>query len=377
MKLKTHLILLGMALNVQVLFGGIESIKCQGGDGPNPLVIVEKAKAQEIEYSPVGQVEEFLLLEKKGVLVYRNQMQDIYELNLRNGKSRKIARSRFALSSVKDDSDRYITLRDRATILDTGVYPPEWRWWATPKPLKHVYWHRFLGRETLFSVDASEPQNSKQRIRVYSFGRKGMTPHLCNLYSGPGEHFFLGEGHAYPSIFLYRTKKEGNCTRLSYFNIQIEGEILGKPKCELYTSGQYSTLLPGNVVEVYQFPELMQGNHNMFVVRTDDPNRNLLWDDGIYGCRFYNFEGSTPLVLNSKQAVLAAWSEVEGLSLVYPRKLEKGEPTVARPLFGRLQGPLTQKDLILSDNGRYLYVLARLKDQSPDEPKKIIRVDLQ
>ena len=114
----------------------------------------------------------------------------------------------------------------------------------------------------------------------------------------------------------------------------------------------------------------------MFVVRTDDPNKNLLWDDGIYGCRFYNFGNSVPMVLNSKQAVLAAWSEQEGLSLVYPRKLEKGEPTVVRPLFGMLEGPITKGDLILSDNGKTLFVLARTKDQSKGEGKRLIRVNL-
>ena len=354
----------------------ISSVKCQGGDGPNPLKLIDGSKDEGMQYSTMGEIQEFVFLESKNALVYRNHDGLIFELNLASGKSRKIASSQWPLSAVKDENDRFITLRDRATVLDTGTHPPHWRRWSHKNPLKHVYWHHFLGKETLFSVDPYQVSESKQRISIYSFSRKGVTPHLCNLFANKGEHFFLGEGHVYPYIFLYKVKKEGNRTRLSYFNIQIEGELLGKPKCQLYTSGQYSTSLPGNVLEVYQFPELMQGNHNMFVVRTDDPNKNLLWDDGIYGCRFYNFGNSVPMVLNSKQAVLAAWSEQEGLSLVYPRKLEKGEPTVVRPLFGMLEGPITKGDLILSDNGKTLFVLARTKDQSKGEGKRLIRVNL-
>jgi len=372
--------LIALVLSTFIVWGSawaeISSVKCQGGDGPNPLQLVDGLKNNVLQYPSVGEVQEFVLLESKNALIYRNHEGMIFELNLRSGKSRKIASSRWPLSSIKDENDRFITLRDRATVLDTGTQPPTWRWWSHKNSLKHVYWHRFLGKETLFSVDPYQVSESKQRISVYSFSRKGVTPHLCNLFANKGEHFFLGEGHVYPYIFLYKTKKEGNCTRLSYFNIQIEGELLGKPMCQLYTSGQYSTSLPGNILEVYQFPELMQGNHNMFVVRTDDPNKNLLWDDGIYGCRFYNFGSSVPMVLNSKQAVLASWSEQEGLSLVYPRRLDKGEPTVVRPLLGMLEGPITQKDLILSDNGKTLFVLARMKDQQKDEAKRIIRVNL-
>lgn len=354
----------------------ISSVKCQGGDGPNPLKLLEGLKENVSQYIPIGEVQEFLVLESRNSLIYRNHQGMIYELNLGSGKSRKVASSQWPLSKLKDDNDRFVTLKNSATVLDLGTQPPHWRWWSHKNSLRHVYWHRFLGKETLFSVDPYQVSESKQQISIYSFSRRGVKPHLCNLYANKGEHFFLGEGHVYPYIFLYKIKKEGNCTHLSYFNIQIEGELLGKPMCQLYTSGQYSTSLPGNVLEVYQFPELMQGNHNMFVVRTDDPDKNLLWDDGIYGCRFYNFGKSVPMVLNSKQAVLAAWSELGGLSLVYPRKLDKGEPTILRPLFGLLQGPITQGDLVLSDDGKWLYVLAHTRDQSPHESKRFIRVNL-
>jgi hypothetical protein len=218
---------------------------------------------------------------------------------------------------------------------------------------------------------------NQQQIEVYSFGQKGVKPHICNLYSSFGEVFHLGEGHSYPYVFLYRVKKENQCTRLTYFNIQIEGELAGLPVCKLYQSGQYSTLIPGNVKEVYQFPELMTGNQNMFVVRTDHPEKNLLWDDGVYGCRFYNFGQRIPMVLNPRQTTLAVWSEEEGLSLIYPRTFENGEPVILHPLRDQIIGPVHQHHLALSDDGKKLLVLAKLKGSHESEHRQLIKVELQ
>ncbi|NBT58811.1 hypothetical protein EBT16_08520 [bacterium] len=240
-----------------------------------------------------------------------------------------------------------------------------------------MYWHKFLGRDSLFSVGSSFVRPHQQRIEVYSFSRKGVKPHICNLFSDAGSFYHLGEGHVYPYVFLYGVKKEGDKTRLTYFNIQIEGELAGMPMCQLYQSGQYSTLIPGNVKEVYQFPELMVQNQNMFVVLTDHPEKNLLWDDGAYGCRYYHFGSRQPMVPNSRQAVLAVWSEDEGLSLIYPRRFEAGEPVVIRPLKDQIEGPIQRHHLILSDDGKTLFVLAKLKGGEDGQHRRLIRVSLQ
>jgi hypothetical protein len=323
-----------------------------------------------------GTVSEFVVWEKKGVVVYRNQDGRIYQLFLSNGKSYPMGSTTAPLSRVKDDNDRYLTLRGRPITLDTGSSPPRWQKWSHKNGVTHLYWHRFLGTESLFSVDASFIRPNQQRIEVYSFSRKGVKPHLCNLFSNKGEIFHLGEGHTYPYVFLYKVKPEAGCTRLTYHNIQIEGEILGKPVCKLYQSGQYSTLLPGNVKGVYQFPELMTANQNMFVVRTDHPEKNLLWDDGVYGCRFYNTNGNPPMILNTKQAMWAVWDDEEGLSLVYPRKFEKGEPVVLNPLKGLIEGPIKSEHLYLTDNGKTLFVLAKPAGAEKSFPRQLIRLEL-
>lgn len=359
--------------------GDIQSMKCQGGDGPNPLTDLTGAqKARITVFDTKGKLSEFVLWEKKGAVAYRNTQGEIYQLNLKSGSSRGLARATSPLSSVKDGDDRYLTLKNHPITLDTSYYPAHWRKWSHTSGVEHLYWHRFLGKDSLFSVSSKKHLLSdQQRLEVYSFSRKGVKPHLCNLYAKKGQHYHLGEGHTYPYIFLYRTEKKGDCTRLSYFNLQIEGEVLGKPRCELYSSGQYSTLLPGKVLEVYQFPTLMQGNHNMFVVKTDHPEKNLLWDDGVYGCRFYQFGKYEPMVLNPKQAVLAVWTESQGLSLIYPRKIINGEPVVVRPLNGLIRGPIKKEHLALSDNGRELYVSATLKEEVEKSTRKLIRVILE
>ncbi|MFM8269120.1 MAG: hypothetical protein ACKN9V_02940 [Pseudomonadota bacterium] len=355
----------------------ISSIKCMGGDGPNPLVDLTQIKDQDVTvFDLKGRVHEYLLWENKGKVVYRNHLGNLFSLNLQNGKSLPLGSSSIPVSVVKDAEERFVTLSGTPITLDTHLSPPQWQKWAHKNRVKHLYWHQFYGRESLFSVSSSFIRPHQQQIEVYSFSKKGVRPHICNLFSDAGGVFHLGEGHSYPYVFLYRTKKEERCTRLTYFNIQIEAGLAKHPVCRLYQSGQYSTLIPGNVKEVYQFPELMKDNQNMFVVRTDHPEKNLLWDDGVYGCRFYNFGSREPMVLNSRQAILAAWSEEEGLSLIYPRRFEAGEPVVIRPLRNQLVGPIHKHHLALSDDGKTLMILAKLKGTHGSEERNLIRVKL-
>jgi hypothetical protein len=365
-------------LVAQINAAEIGSIKCLGGDGPNPLTDITKIQNMGVNVFDVkGTVHEFIFWERKNQIVYRNQLGKIFRLDLKSGKSFLLGSSSVSLSKVKDPDERYVTLAGSPIALDTGTNPPRWQKWSLKKRVKHLYWHRFFGRDSLFSVTSSIVRPQQQQIEVYSFGQKGVKPHICNLYSSVGEVFHLGEGHSYPNVFLYRVKKENQCTRLTYFNIQIEGELAGLPVCKLYQSGQYSTLIPGNVKEVYQFPELMTGNQNMFVVRTDHPEKNLLWDDGIYGCRFYNFGQRIPMVLNPRQTTLAVWSEEEGLSLIYPRTFENGEPVILHPLRDQIIGPVHQHHLALSSDGKTLLVLAKLKGSYESENRQLIKVTLQ
>jgi len=366
-----------------VFAGDIKTIKCQGGDGPNPLSdLTGNQKNRFVVYEPKGSITEFLLWEKKQSIAYRNSQGEIFQLNLSSGESLGLARASSAVSSVKDDDDRYLTLKDYPITLDTSTSPAHWRKWSQKNGLRHLYWHHYFGNDSLFSVSSMKHVVSDhQRLEVYSFSSKGVKPHLCNLYAKKGQHYHLGEGHTYPYIFLYRTEKKNDCTKLSYFKLQIEGEVLERPRCELYASGQYSTQIPGNVLEVYQFPTLMQSNQNMFVVKKDHPEKNRLWDDGIYGCRFYQFGKLDPIVLNPKQATLAVWSEAQGLSLIYPRKTVNNEPVILRLLAGLISGPIRKEHLILSDNGKELFVLAYLKNQEEKteqrSERKLIRVFLE
>jgi len=378
--MRTAVAIVALLFWVSPVFAGeIKSIKCQGGDGPNPLTdLTGNQKNRFIVYEPRGDISEFVLWEKKKAIAYRNSQGEIFQLSLASGKSYGLARATNPLSSIKDENEQYLTLKDYPVTLDTGTSPAHWKKWSHKSGLKHLYWHRFFGRDSLFSVSSMKHVVSdQQRLEVYSFSRKGVKPHLCNLYAKKGQYYHLGEGHTYPYIFLYRTEKLNDCTQLSYFKLQIEGEVLESPRCELYASGQYSTQIPGNVLEVYQFPTLMQGNHNMFVVKTDHPDKNLLWDDGVYGCRFYQFGNQEPLVLNSKQAILAVWSENRGLSLIYPRKTVNNEPVIIRPLAGLISGTIGKEHLALSDNGKELYVLAHLKKHGKKAGRKLIRVFLE
>jgi len=354
------------------------SIKCfGGGDGPNPLMDLTHLQDLGVTgFETQGEIQEFVLWESKGSVVYRNSEGKIYQLALNGGKNTLLAKSRWPISRVKEDTNTFLALRDRAVTLDTGFSPPRWQTWAYKNGLRHLYWHRFLGTESLFSVASSFVRPHQQRIEVYSFSRKGVKPHICNLFSNQGEFFHLGEGHQYPHVFLYKVKKEGDSTRLSYYNIQIEGEIAKLPVCRLYQAGQYSTLIPGNVREVYSFPDLMTTNTNLFVVRTDHPERNLLWDDGIYGCRYYHLENREPIVLNPKHAMIAVWSDSEGLSIIYTRKFEKGEPIVIRPLRDLIEGPIKKEHLALSNNGKELFVLARPRGSQTGTKRQLMRVTL-
>lgn len=375
--IRTFLWLLVFALVSPIAHGGsLSSIKCQGGDGPNPLTDITKQFSPRVELLDTeGSVQELLFWEGKRLIAYRNHRGVIYGLPLGGHKSYRLGNSRFPLSQVKDSNDRYLSLKNRATVLDTEF--STWLNWPHHREVRHLYWHRFLGRESLFSIHSSLVGPRQQRMEVLSFNDRGIKPHLCNLIAPPGEIFHLGEGHVYPYVFLYKVKKGNNSTQVSYFNIQIEGELVGLPTCRLYQAGHYSTRIPGNVTEVYQFPELMQGNNNMFVVKTDHPERQLLWDDGTYGCRYYQFGGKDPMVLNSKQAVLATWDEAEGLNLIYPRRIIDGQPMTISLLKGEVVGPIQREHLALSDDGKTLLVAAELKNAPTHSGRKIIRINLQ
>jgi hypothetical protein len=356
--------------------GSLSSVKCQGGDGPNPLADISHQLSPRIDvFDTEGSVQELILWERKGLVAYRNHRGMIYYLPLSSSKSHRLGSSRFPLSQVKDQGDRYLSIKNRATVLDTEA--ALWLNWPHHREVRHLYWHRFLGRESLFSIHSSLVGPRQQRIEVLSFNDRGIKPHLCNLVASPGEMFHLGEGHVYPYVFLYKVKKGIDSTLVSYYNIQIEGELIGVPTCRLYKAGHYSTKIPGNVTEVYQFPELMQGNNNMFVVKTDNPQRQLLWDDGTYGCRYYQFGGRDPMVLNSKQAVIATWDEAEGLNLIYPRRLVDGQPMTLSLLKGQVVGPIKKEHLALSDDGKLLLVAAELKNAPEHSGRKIIKINLQ
>ncbi|NBX93492.1 MAG: hypothetical protein EB078_01930 [Proteobacteria bacterium] len=355
----------------------LTSVKCMGGDGPNPLTDVSDNLGIGVEVLPTeGSVQEFLFWSNKQTVAYRNDYGRIYSLPLRGGRQIHLANSRNPLSSIKDDNNRFLSLRGRATVLDTESSPLMWRSWPHYREIKHLYWHRFLGRESLFSVGASFYRPRQQQIEVLSFSSRGIKPHICNLIAPQGQIFYLGEGHVYPYVFLYTIKKTGDNTQVNYFNIQIEGELLGKPTCLLYKSGQYSTVIPGNVTEVYQFPELMEGNHNMFVVKSDHPEKNFLWDDGTYGCRYYQFGEREPMVLNPRQPILTTWDDQDGLSIIYPRKTLDGQPLILRLLGNKLMGPVRKEHMVLSDDGRQLFVAARLKDPKEGRNRKLIRIEL-
>jgi hypothetical protein len=190
--------------------GEIQSMKCQGGDGPNPLTdLTGSQKTRITVFETKGNVSEFVLWDWKRSVAYRNKQGEIYELFLSNGKSRGLARSSSPLSQVKDEHDRFLTLRNHPITLDTSYTPSQWRKWSHKSGVDHLYWHRFLGKDSLFSVSSKKHLLSdQQRLEVYSFSHKGVKPHLCNLYAKKGQHYHLGEGHVYPFIFLYRTEKQ-------------------------------------------------------------------------------------------------------------------------------------------------------------------------
>ena len=188
---KMNLILgLWLCVTAQINASDIGSIKCFGGDGPNPLTDITKIQNLGVtNFDLRGPVHEFVFWEKKNQIVYRNQFGKIYRLDLRSGKSVLLGSSNASLSPVKDPGERYITLVGSPITLDTATNPPRWQKWSHKKRVKHLYWHRFFGRDSLFSVTSSIVRPHQQQIEVYSFSQKGSS-HISVTSTPVWEKYF-------------------------------------------------------------------------------------------------------------------------------------------------------------------------------------------
>ncbi|NBW99637.1 hypothetical protein EBR03_08710, partial [bacterium] len=82
------------------------SIKCfGGGDGPNPLMDLTHLQDLGVTgFETQGEIQEFVLWESKGSVVYRNSEGKIYQLALNGGKNTLLAKSRWPISRVKEDT---------------------------------------------------------------------------------------------------------------------------------------------------------------------------------------------------------------------------------------------------------------------------------
>lgn len=288
------------------------------GEGPHPFSLqdISSEISTPTKLKTNGSVRDFTVSETRSALYYRNEDNEVYQMNLKSQENKFLHNSSYPLSKLMDPAGRLLMTERFNFVLDVFYANYGWKYLGSPQndSIRPLYWQKLKGEDVLFEIaNWRDRVTGKQNLTVYSFARGRWWANSCNLKDVPGT-LKLGEGHFYPSVFLYESASQGDETKLRLWNIRIDGFIF---RCVPSVAYSYVHKIPGQIRSVSQF-----AGSKMFAVRTTDKEKNLIWTNKAdnKGCRYLNFEGSESFVLNNRQPVIGVSNPRDGFTLVYPNE---------------------------------------------------------
>jgi hypothetical protein len=321
-------------LGIAVLPVRASTSRC-GGDGPNPLNDITGSFSPNADVlHTAGSPQEFLVWEKRGSLVYRNEVGEVWTHPLRDQLTAyKITQAPGPLARFHDPAERFLATASANWIFDAGS-SLGWVQLGTPGELRPV----FSEERTLYGVEL--PSERRPYWNLYQFNEREGLAAACPLLTLDGA-YQLASGHTYPYIYFYESLGDTHGNDLVIHRVDVSN-------CSMRDS-QFRYTIKGNIQAVFFF-----NVPGAVAVKIDNPTENLLWNTDEGGCRYYNIDNLSPLQLNPDQPFLATQPSGAGITLIDLQNARKAR--VMRRSHDL--GVLKESDVYLSGDGSALFVRA-------------------
>lgn len=333
------------------LFGVPTSDRCPG-EGPKPLAEVPWEHQSAVALSTPTPVQDFVLVEKRGRVVYRDTRNQVFARSLDPNTSAYLAApaSAVPLGVVHDPEGRYIVTENAPYFFDilngSGWFhfsPPVER----PKPL-------FWGNGELYGMEQPPLEGVDSAIRLFRY-RPGawVSWKVCrNLWSS-SEQFVVAEGSRYPYLSMYKRFTSANGYGIMLYRMNVE-------TCGLDEPALFFDKLPGPATRV----QVVSKPYGA-AIHVEEPKRKVLWyHQG--ACRYFDVDGGDVSIPNPDVPLFAVRDTLK-LWILDPEAerytaLEPSLPATA----------LRDRDVALSGDGRSVVVAPKHTDGT----RRLLRIDL-
>ena len=271
-----------------------------GSEGPHPFMDLSgSVKSVPKVVATKSAVQEFLHSNYYQGFVYRDTRSRLWA---QNGPTVDgdlyLGRLSHPLSSVTDDSGRFVTTDDSNWFLNLGTGSFWTKIFARDQDRQPLFWQgRFQ-----YSVHREETATGPNfRFYRYFAGLPVANP-VCNITT-THQGYYLGEGHTYPNVIMYETRSTATGRMLAVQSVNLL-------TCQVSVVVSYGADLPGEVRQVSYFDALKS-----YAIEVDHPVKNLLWDTP-QGCRYYNVGGGRAVFPDFDYPYLTIWTPANGVYLM-------------------------------------------------------------
>jgi hypothetical protein len=324
-----------------------------GGGGPTPFNYIENFPLDVQVLSTQGGVKDFVYLDLKSTVLYRNEYDQLHAVDLSHGYDYYMSRAAGPLSEIIDASERFVTsiAGDNSYVLDTGSYPAQWEPLFSGVQLQPAFWKgsTFYG----VSLGMSDPQHYQLNIYENDLKSNGGGTQLCNIQFDATMNSQLASGHAYPYIYFYSTQETSQGTVLYMSKVNVQKSLF-HDACEVTQDLLWAQALPGPVQQVDRFPAL-----NSASIKFDFDAYNLLWVTP-NGPIWYDIGNEKmPIILNHGVSTIATWNQDDGLTFVFLNDAVAGNTMAGFPIAS-----VGANDLQLSSDGTTAIFTPQFEDET-------------
>jgi len=325
--------------------------RCAGGDGPKPLADISnlfhlKVKALDTPST----LQEFLIWEKRNLLVYRDVSGDVKGLPLHphpHVAPHEMLMTKVSqpLSRLVDPAERYlVSTGDRIWVYDTWGYG--WSNAVQKKNVEPLYWAKDRKKKVQVLVSHSV-ETGINGAEIHQFfvntpGETAIAPRCSIQLKDNG--WKAARGAMDPYFYFYSVTK-----------VDDRWQVILQPFNVLSCRLEKGTIYGGiryPVQEVLYFGAL-----GAIAVKVDHPTESLLWWSP-QGCGYFDVGGVSPLVPNFSLPILMSWKAGSSLQIIYPEKSEKVEVLKGLPLQ-----KVSEKDLWISKDATKLFISTNIENE--------------
>ena len=324
-----------------------------------------------------GGIQDFVYLEGKNSIVYRNDDNQLYETPLQGNKTAPILNGHMEmpLSHLLDSSGRYL-LSDGNTFL-FDMQEDAWTHFTGPTgPIEHLFWWTWKpifkpARTVLYSMSSEARLDDTLSYRLYEYSPANDLTRSCTI-DVPSD-YRLVKGSTKPYLIFYRETPDPRGREISFRRFVFSGHggsCIEKP---FFIQARQSVIvrvpLSVPLEDVYRF-----GDMSSTVFKFNHPKANLVWlnetaDLSKDPCQVYNIDNSRPIFLNDSQPVVATRSANGKLDLFFLSRQTTD--------YYKAELPLKYSDTrymwLTNDGGKFFFS----PEVSCGEKRQLVQIDLQ